>query len=362
MRILIGRMWMVLVIAAACQTRLSAAEEGFLWVSGDGNSATLVSDEKPAAPKAPCTSCGEAGCDSCNSCDPCAYLGCEGCPRAGIVGIFGMDSFKGISDGSYQSNFGALAGVNAAVPLLGLGDHGFGWQLGMTYGVYDLDGRSTDLTNRSETQQQTFVTTGFFRKGDERSAAELRLGLRLDAQRQLGRLRHVAHLRTVARPSRIRAERLQRRRRVRLRPRSAVSSRPSPLEAGPTSASGPSSQVNVFWHHKFCSGADSWLWVGAPEQQRLNGDGSLGDWIVGANVASAAVRTLGPVRQRRVHASQRRRRRHRFDRIELERGHGHRLVLRRKRRQPLDQRQVRTARTCRWPTTAPSWSTRSPTY
>ena len=282
MRILMGRVWMVLVIAAACQTRLSAAEEGFLWVSGDGNSATLVSDEKPAAPAAPCTSCGEAGCDSCNSCDPCAYLGCEGCPRAGIVGIFGMDSFKGISDGSYQSNFGALAGVNAAMPLLGLGDRGFGWQLGMTAGIYDLDGRSSTTVNRSETQRQTFVTTGFFRKGDE--DRRLSYGLVYDwmlndnwgvygTSPTLGQWRGQVEyalsncnavgmygcVRDLGSEQRIRDTQI-------------------------TVGTRAMSQFNVFWHHKFCSGADSRVWVGAPERERLNGDGSLGDWLVGANV------------------------------------------------------------------------------
>ena len=43
-------------------------------------------------------------------------------------------------------------------------------------------------------------------------------------------------------------------------------------------------QVNLFWHHKFISGADSWLWVGAPERISLSSNGSLGDFIIGANV------------------------------------------------------------------------------
>jgi hypothetical protein len=45
------------------------------------------------------------------------------------------------------------------------------------------------------------------------------------------------------------------------------------------------SQANLFWHHKFDMGADSWLWVGFPEQTTLGfGGGSLGDWMVGATV------------------------------------------------------------------------------
>ena len=44
------------------------------------------------------------------------------------------------------------------------------------------------------------------------------------------------------------------------------------------------SQANLFWHHKFCSGADSYLWLGIPDHGRLDGDGSLIDWTVGASV------------------------------------------------------------------------------
>ena len=101
-----------------------------------------------------------------------------------MVGFFGFDSFKGISDGVFDSNFGAVAGLNAAMPLLGLSDYGFGWQLGMSYGAYDWTGGS--VINQAKAQQQVFVTTGFFRKARRGSAVELRRGLRLDDQRRLG--------------------------------------------------------------------------------------------------------------------------------------------------------------------------------
>jgi hypothetical protein len=44
------------------------------------------------------------------------------------------------------------------------------------------------------------------------------------------------------------------------------------------------SQVNLFWHHKFCSGADSYLWAGIPDHGRFDEDGSVADWAIGANV------------------------------------------------------------------------------
>jgi hypothetical protein len=43
-------------------------------------------------------------------------------------------------------------------------------------------------------------------------------------------------------------------------------------------------QVNLFWHHKFCSGADSWVWFGLPDHGRYDGDKSFADWMIGFNV------------------------------------------------------------------------------
>jgi hypothetical protein len=62
MRNLIGRLWVVLAITAACQAQLSAAEDGYLWVSGDGPSARAVADEKPAVKDTAYGNCGETAC------------------------------------------------------------------------------------------------------------------------------------------------------------------------------------------------------------------------------------------------------------------------------------------------------------
>ena len=234
--------------------------------------------------KSPYASCGQVSCGE-ESCGPscCNDLGCDECPGRGIVGFAGLDSFKGISDGDWPSNFGVVTGLNSSLPVPGLSDYGIGWQLGMSYGVYDLDGSASGLEN-AESQQQIFVTTGFFHKaqGDRR----LSFGLVYDwminnnwgeyqtsptfgqwrgqieyalsgcnsvgvwgCARDLGSQQTVRYDETVG----------------------VISSRAI-------------SQVNMFWHHKFNSGADSWLWVGLPERERLSGDGSLGDWTIGANV------------------------------------------------------------------------------
>jgi hypothetical protein len=44
----------------------------------------------------------------------------------------------------------------------------------------------------------------------------------------------------------------------------------------------PINQINAFCHHKWgLGGADTWMWIGVPERDRLTGGGSLGDYLVG---------------------------------------------------------------------------------
>ena len=46
----------------------------------------------------------------------------------------------------------------------------------------------------------------------------------------------------------------------------------------------PYNHMNFFWHHKWCDSlADTWLWIGVPEQHRLAGTGTLGDYIAGGS-------------------------------------------------------------------------------
>ena len=279
MRTFVRHAVMLLAITAMNQARIAMAEDLY-WVSDGTPSAIFAGEEKAAAAKEPAGSsadcCGQVSCGQ-DACGSCCDFGCDECPSRGIVGFAGLDSFKGISDAFLNSNFGAVAGLNSALPVSN--DYGINWQLGMSYGIYDVDGRVA-LTNAAQTQQQIFVTTGFFHKarGDRR----LSFGIVYDwminnnwgivgtdptfgqwrgqieyalsgcnsvgvwgTARDLGSVQTVGGIETEAR---------------------AIS------------------QVNMFWHHKFAMGADSWLYVGLPERERLNGDGSLGDWTIGANV------------------------------------------------------------------------------
>jgi hypothetical protein len=283
----------LLAIAVACQAGLALAED-YYWTNGSNQPAATPAAVEKAAPAAqpqsacdPCCPAGLACEQPCGTCDPCrCRLGCEGeCDSVGIVGFQGLDSFKGIADGSYQSNFGEVTGVNIGTGMWGLEQYGFGWQTGLSYGVYDWDGRTSTINNPARAQQQLFVTTGFFRKATK-CDQRVSFGLVYDWMYNEGWGEYGAHPTLGQWRGQIEY---------------AFSGHNSTglfackrdLSAQQTFDGGLApvtvtnraiSQIDLFWHHKFCSGADSYLWIGLPDHGRLDGGGSLLDWIIGANV------------------------------------------------------------------------------
>ncbi|MEN6459651.1 MAG: DUF6666 family protein [Thermoguttaceae bacterium] len=259
---------------ALCQGSLALAED-YYWVSGGDQTATAVAEQK--APAANPTTAGVCNDQSC--CDPFSN-DCE--RRGGVIGQFGFDSFKGISDAPGASNFGAVTGFNLGWLLPGeAGDRGLGFQLGMTYGLYDWDGRTAPLgstVNEAKSQQQTFLTIGFFRKSDEDHP--LSFGLVYDYMFNEG-WGEYATSPTLG----------QWRGQIEwafnennglgawgcLRDRDAYST----IDYSSVTRNRSVSQASFFWHHKFDYPAQSWLWVGAPQTDRLNGEGSLYGWTIG---------------------------------------------------------------------------------
>ena len=276
----------LVALAVVCQSSFVLADDYYWADSGNRTAARLVGDQKVADQGQACTTCDPASCcdpvfDSCCG-DPCSRLGCDCCPCYGMVGFAGVDAFKGVSDGLFNSNFGAVAGVNAAMPALGLADYGIGWQLGMSYGVYDFDGGAP--VNSAKSQQQIFVTTGFYRKaaGDQRLSFGIVYDWMINNQwgfygvnPTMGQWRGQAEW-AVSGSNAFGIYGC-------LHDRYSVQSL-TYQQTRYTVRNQSLTQVNLFWHHKFDSGADSWLWVGAPEKIRLNAPGSLGNFIVGANI------------------------------------------------------------------------------
>lgn len=274
----------LVALAVVCQSGFVLADD-YYWVDGGNRTAKLIGNEKVADQGQACTPCDPVGCNEkvfesyCG--DPCTRLGCDCCPCRGIVGFAGFDSFRGVSDDLF-SNYGAVAGVNASTGLFGLADYGIGWQLGMSYGAYDWKGSS--FAKPRTTQQQVFVTTGFFRKaaGNQRLSFGVvydwmindnwgRYGVNPTMGQWRGQIEWAFSGSNAVGIYGCR------------RGRYSVQTY-SNGQASFDVRNQAVDQVNLFWHHKFASGADSRVWVGVPENSRLYEQGSLGDFIIGANL------------------------------------------------------------------------------
>jgi hypothetical protein len=212
------------------------------------------------------------------SCDLCPA--CEECPRHGLIAFVGYDSWKGIAESGW-SNYGIHTGLNFGTPLGRFSDwSGIGFQIGGSMGVYNFTGTDYHETHNDEATPQGFVTYGFFRKANDESRWTgavvqdwmLSSNFGIFAQNPTlsqwrGQLGYV------------------------LGPwnelgvwaawRGQGDTRFVPGEGLATWQA--VQQVSVYWHYKWDEGGpDSWVWLGVPENDRLAGDGSLGDYYVGA--------------------------------------------------------------------------------
>lgn len=273
----------LLTAFAACQAGLAMAED-YYWVGSGDKPAASASDQKVAAPaQQACAACDPAcASDSCDLGNAC----CERDPLLAINGFVGFDSFKGVSDFALQSNFGAVAGFNASVPLFSLAERGFGWQVGVSHGVYDWDGRVG--LNDGSGQQQTFVTTGFFRKAAV--GEKLSFGLVYDwmfnenwgvasTSPTLGQWRgQVEYAVSESNSFGLRGA---------LRDNTAregVEATFDDTEIAALISNRAISHAEFFWHHQFESKADSFLWIGGTQDDRLNEDESLCNIVLGASI------------------------------------------------------------------------------
>lgn len=283
MKTLVRCLVTLMAITVGCQAGLALAED-FYWASSTDQTANAAGAEKTAGQgqSAWSSCCPDQSCDACSPCV--GGLGCEAEPAFGIVGAAGLDSFRNIADKT-QSNFGEVTSLNAGLLIPGAEDFGLGWQSGISYGVYDFDGRITGGDDPARTQQQVFVTTGFYRKAgcDQRVSFGLVYDWMLNNEwGYYGRTPTLGQWRgqieyAVTECNGVGVWGAQR----------DLGSRQ--VDRPYTYENRAISQLNVFWHHKFaCTAADSWLWFGIPDHGRMNqtpeGGGSLGDWTIGAAV------------------------------------------------------------------------------
>jgi hypothetical protein len=208
---------------------------------------------------------------------------CESCadsPRWGTIFFSDLNAWHGVSDGA-AANYGNTFGFNFATRLGRISDWtGLAFQIGGSYGLYDLTG-GVGFNDRAA-QQQTFFTTGFSKKINDasnwsyglvhdwminRNFGELggnptlgqwrgQLSYGVNAWNEFGAWGTLHDLGMT---------------------RIVFGNVGVPFRA--------INQLNFFWHHKFEAGADSWLWMGIPQHSRLGQPGSLGDLLVGGNLS-----------------------------------------------------------------------------
>jgi len=143
-----------------------AAEE-----TGPGGTGCCGSCDAGNSCNSSCNSCQSSCCD--DAC--CQATDCCGCPLpvalmdcrlVNFYAFSGIESWRGISDGAGSKNNGFVTGFNGAAPIPLIGDRGWAWQFGGTAGFYDLSGRD-GIAHDTATQQQQYITTGFFRRQNE---------------------------------------------------------------------------------------------------------------------------------------------------------------------------------------------------
>ncbi len=204
---------------------------------------------------------------------------CDETTTHGVYASVGYDSWREISDGSWQDN-GIHTAINYGTRLGTFSEWtGIGFQIGGSIGIYDWSGRAYTSNKNAAFETQGFVTYGFFRKASDESKWSAAVVQDWMITSNFGQYAEnptlaqwrgqVAYATSAANEYGLWGT---------LHDRS--SNRYVPGE-GPTSWRALD-QLNLFWHHKWTPrGADTSIWVGVPQRSRLTGDGSLGDWLAG---------------------------------------------------------------------------------
>ena len=184
-------------------------------------------------------------------------------PNFGIVAWESYELWRNLPDGNQRpnGNNGMTQGVNFGAPVPWLSEFGIGVQLGVSYGAFNFVG---------DTEQQTFVTAGFFRRSD--AERPVNFGVVQDwmiaegygaygQSFMLGQLRaQVAYAFSARDEVGFQGS---------IRDNQANKFDPV---TGAALQYRAISQGSLFWHHKFGPGrSDLWLWTGVPSAYRLGG-------------------------------------------------------------------------------------------
>jgi hypothetical protein len=242
--------------------------------------------------------CGDPSCTGCSICcgpncgNNCASgcgTGCgdgrlpwcsEECPDFGFVASSGYESWRGISDAANEGNFGAVSSLNLAIPIVR--DFGIAGQFGLSQGVYDWMGRTSNGNNEANrAQQQLMFTFGFFRRacGTRFQGGFVQDWMINDNFGTLSQEPTLSQFR--AQIGFVVNERNEIGVNLTHRDRGATQDFFNPVIPVTYSSI---SYTNLFWHRKWCEGGtDSWIWWGVPAYRRLdqNQGGSIGEFLLG---------------------------------------------------------------------------------
>jgi len=205
---------------------------------------------------------------------------CDSCPIWGVTTFIGYDSWRGITGGSWDNN-GIHLGANFGTRLGSFSDAtGIGFQLGGSIGVYNWSGVDYDGYGSSSIETQGFITYGFFHKPNEHSKWNAAIVQDWMLNDNFGTLLTNPTL------SQIRAQlgyAWNASNEIGLWGTCRVLEDERIVPGVGYTNWRPIDTLNLYWHYKWERwGADTTIWIGLPEQDRLGGSGSLGDYIAGA--------------------------------------------------------------------------------
>ncbi|HEY5311556.1 MAG TPA: DUF6666 family protein, partial [Pirellulales bacterium] len=228
-------------------------------------------------------------CDTCTQCCRGGKCGpySEKCPRIGVYAFSGIDSFRGVTNGTYPGNNGAVNGLNLGGALVE--NYGIGWQAGGSYGLYNFSGKTSPGSEIGNSTIQGFFTAGLFQRanvnrhwswglvhdwmfsnnfgafGNSPTLSQWRgqVAWAFGPKNEVGMWATVQD-RTVTRAT------------------------GAPLAGVGTPVTYQAiDQGNLFWHHKYATyGADSWTYIGIPLDKRLATPANSAGFPVGGSGGS----------------------------------------------------------------------------
>lgn len=239
------------------------------------DSKTVTNDAAAENSGCGCTSCCDDDC--CDDCCDDLDAFCDDCPRSTSIWFTNFESWRGRPDGTYQNNDGIRSGFNYGALA---GDSRVGFQAGGSYGAYDFMGRSPGFENDS-VQEQLFFTTGLFVHADCDSpwSAGLVYDMMVNDnfsvfsnepyltqwRGQIGYATSAWNEFGVWGTARDRGD--------------------SQTIAGTAIRYRAVQQYNFFWHHKWPSCVDSYIWTGVLDtSDDLSAGNGLGEFTIGGAI------------------------------------------------------------------------------